>query len=627
MESGGYLKVTVTATKKFGTIIADLYKGTGVTEPYEGKSFSLYDSSGNYRSSATTNSSGYAYFYGVPYGGYTVRAGMAPANLYYEPTSVNVNLTGDSATARFTLYRSTGTLKINYSTEDGQSLGSVRFRVTDPGGTARDYYTDSGGHITIDPAVTGSCSIEQVSAPNGYECLSGKVTATVSRAATTTVAIYNPILYDFAVSLTAPSKVEQMQPLTSTVVFRNNSVKNASGVPIRVTFAGSTVYSDTITIPGYGSVTKTLTFDTSTIGTKTLWAGINTEGVKQETNTADNTASRTVTVTTSTNLRISFVEPNSDYREGVEVISTFRVANDGYNHITPDSNLSVQLAVSYTQDGVTKTFSVPTRKQVVVPYGGDNLVYFRWMVPVGTAGLPLTITATDTPDGRVGEKNRSDDSVTFARTVAAYPNSVTPETKYEASAPAGFHVVEPPARSSAFASLSWSEWVWANGWFQKVSYGLQFDASSAPSIVPDALSPSRSYSNGVWTMRSGYGFTCNWSVLLKAAAGMAMPGLSAYTSPQSAGLYVPEYAFGGNNGEYRTLERISTSTFQLPVDTNTLDNGRLHFTPLYFPDGDYICQGCVYDIWTPAGMLCGWANSNAIRISGSIYDDWTIIRK
>ena len=299
VESGGYLSVTVTAQKK-GTVIVDLYKGTGVTEAYEGKAFNLYNSSGSCVGQAVTDSSGYAYFYNQSYGSYAIRPVSTPVDCYYDPSSASVYLNSDFVKGKFTLYRSTGTLKISYTTEDGLSRNNVKFKVTNPNGNVSYKYTDSGGGITISSAITGNYTVEQIIAPSDYERVTAIRKVTVYRSSTTKVTIYNPILYDFAIEVSAPRQVEQMQPLTGKIIFKNNGGKNATGIPVQVKYGDILIYSTTISIPAESSVTKTFGLDTSLVGTKILWASVNASGFKREKNMDDNYDSQSIMFTTST---------------------------------------------------------------------------------------------------------------------------------------------------------------------------------------------------------------------------------------------------------------------------------------------------------------------------------------
>jgi hypothetical protein len=51
---------------------------------------------------------------------------------------------------------------------------------------------------------------------------------------------------------------------------------------------------------------------------------------------------------------------------------------------------------------------------------------------------------------------------------------------------------------------------------------------------------------------------------------------------------------------------------------------RLHFTPLWYPNGDYTVSVIASEVWTPAGMIQAVRNCNTIRIVDSAYDDWYV---
>lgn len=46
-----------------------------------------------------------------------------------------------------------------------------------------------------------------------------------------------------------------------------------------------------------------------------------------------------------------------------------------------------------------------------------------------------------------------------------------------------------------------------------------------------------------------------------------------------------------------------------------------HYTPLYFPDGEYIIQITAAESWTPAGAITT-TEPVTLQIDGSVYDDW-----
>jgi hypothetical protein len=86
-------------------------------------------------------------------------------------------------------------------------------------------------------------------------------------------------------------------------------------------------------------------------------------------------------------------------------------------------------------------------------------------------------------------------------------------------------------------------------------------------------------------------------------------------------MYYPEFRYATATGSFRVLDQTTTNTFQLPINTSG-HFARLHFVPLWYPDTNYRVQAYVADIWTPAGMMSGYMNSDPIVISKSAYDDW-----
>jgi len=96
--------------------------------------------------------------------------------------------------------------------------------------------------------------------------------------------------------------------------------------------------------------------------------------------------------------------------------------------------------------------------------------------------------------------------------------------------------------------------------------------------------------------------------------------LSHYTYGQTAVSYFPEFGYGTY---WRLLERLTSGTtarFQFAKNIYSTYNQRVHFSPVWFPDGSYTVNTHVMDIWTPAGMLA-MNLTDDVTISGSLYDD------
>ena len=119
-------------------------------------------------------------------------------------------------------------------------------------------------------------------------------------------------------------------------------------------------------------------------------------------------------------------------------------------------------------------------------------------------------------------------------------------------------------------------------------------------------------------MKSGYGI--NQIVTARISTFQR----SAVTPIQNAISYFPEF---GYESFWRLLECTSTtSTFsRLEFRENEYSTyrRRTHFTPVWYPDGDYTVNTWVIDCWTPVGML-SLNLSDSLAIQGSLWDDWHI---
>ena len=302
-------------------------------------------------------------------------------------------------------------------------------------------------------------------------------------------------------------------------------------------------------------------------------------------------------------LRLETVVPNAPYRSGTEVITSFYLLNSGTVPVIPDHNITVHIRI-YSNGTLIKSASA----SAVIPGNEKNLYYVKWTVPNGIGSV--TATADIVENGVVTE------SVTRSYSVIPYEIYSIPDTQYEASAPEGFTVPTVPGNDSQ--AKTWYLWTYQNGSFLKMNYGLTI-GMSAPVITPDA-SANATYESGVWTMKSGYGFAIKANSTVTPLSGYSMPDQNAYTLPQYATALFPEFSYLAQQGKCRTLQ-LNGNTWSFRQNANY---GNIHFTPLWFPDGNYTVVVKLSDCWTPLGMITRQTRTNTIVISGSAYDDWTI---
>ncbi len=312
-------------------------------------------------------------------------------------------------------------------------------------------------------------------------------------------------------------------------------------------------------------------------------------------------------------LTIEALTPNSDYREGVEVISSFKEKNAVPADFIPGSNISVKFTVL---NGSTVLYTT-AKTGVVIPSENENLVYFKWTVPRNLSGAYLSIK------GEVYDNSTRIDTDQISVKSAAVTDSQTPDTQFESYKPSGWSASS--LLSTYSNSATWSEWIYSSGSFTKKTYEIRI-ANYPVTITPDTNSPSSTQINGIWSVKSGYGFTLQGTPVIQSVSGTLYPSSTAYTYVQNGYMMFPEYNYSAVSGRYRTLES-SYGTFRFVMNP-AASNKRIHFIPLWYPNGtqNYTTSCYFYDFWTPAGMLSARLNTNSFTINGSLYDDHYIGR-
>lgn len=305
-------------------------------------------------------------------------------------------------------------------------------------------------------------------------------------------------------------------------------------------------------------------------------------------------------------LSIRAIEPNASYKEGVSVVTAFRVYNETDDrNFTPSNKVTVKFKVYKG----SKVIYSATKKNVPIPADESNLVYFKWDVPSGVSGKNLKVT------GEVLLNTLSVDKDSMTVRGARVSEYQTPDTQYEAKRPEDWS--KPSTPGKLIKTATWSEWVYSGGRFVKKTYKLTLSSTLKISADPDSPSGSSS------ALKSGYGFTLDWDVEVKST-GTYTATSDMYTQVQTAYARFPEFKYASTSGKTRLLELIDGS-FSF-YENRAADGDRIHFTPLWYPNGNYIVCGYGTDCWTPAGMIYIQDISNALTIQGDLYDDYFIGR-
>jgi hypothetical protein len=150
---------------------------------------------------------------------------------------------------------------------------------------------------------------------------------------------------------------------------------------------------------------------------------------------------------------------------------------------------------------------------------------------------------------------------------------------------------------------------------------------TAFAIAPD---PRIAYEDDPLRMESGFGVQAGLQTVLttnydhpEKLVGVQM----AWTfSPESGYGQIPEWS-----GAFDALEAATGApgdwnvAWRYAVNPWSETESRLHYTPLWYPDGQYTVLSQAFYAWSPAGQLY-WYDAASVDILGDMYDRVTAIQ-
>lgn len=318
------------------------------------------------------------------------------------------------------------------------------------------------------------------------------------------------------------------------------------------------------------------------------------------------------------------VDTSVVYRINTQVITA--VTLNASSEINPDNPATVTFNVGG---------NIYTMSNIVIPQGNSQLVWVKWTTPASEQYVTITVS---TNKGYLSENVIKAKIVDLGKNPP--PNPTANDRKDTFNVPS-----LPNKTQTTFSTWSvwWAQWhpywVWIsdwdwcdhgewghwvdNGWWEDHGwydfftnvYSASLSASS--SISPDNKVPTATGK----MMKSGYGINNNVQTVLNISAPS-----SHVTAAQTAVSYFPEFEY---NTYWRLLDLINngySSRFEFKPNLYSTYKQRSHFSPIWYPDGQYRVYTYVQDAWTPAGMLSINLN-DTVTISGSLYDDWHIAPK
>lgn len=260
-------------------------------------------------------------------------------------------------------------------------------------------------------------------------------------------------------------------------------------------------------------------------------------------------------------------------------------------------------------------------RNIVIPEGDSQLAWVKWHTPSEPQDITITVRT-----------NRGTLSQTIIKAkVVDLSGNDPPDPKATDTAGSWRPSSVPDREEKSYAAWSvwWAQWhpywVWHStgdddgywvdeGWYDFFRDNYSASMTATTRIEPDEKNPTASGSR----MKSGYGVNNTVTASVSTSAPR-----SHYTYGQTAVSYFPEFGYATY---WRLLDRLSsgrTARFQFAENIYSTYEQRVHFSPVWFPNGSYMVNTHVMDIWTPAGMLCSNV-TDSVTISGSLYDDWHI---
>ncbi len=302
------------------------------------------------------------------------------------------------------------------------------------------------------------------------------------------------------------------------------------------------------------------------------------------------------------------IEPNAPYRENTDVVTSFWLVNISGSDYTPSTGAKVKFIV---QDDLGKVIAEDTQ-DVVAPNNDKNLTFVRWHVPDSFAGKSIAVKAYII-DGIYQYGQVQNDYK-----IASFDLCKTPNTSYNEKAPDGFTV--PSTTYDNNTNARWWQWEYINNAYVKKEYAVKNVVDNV--IINTPSNPSAKITDGILFMKSGYGFECSYSCQMINHSDYEQDSVTKCFAPQFFYALFPEYNYDYGVSKCRSFETVSGKK-EFVIASGM---ARQHFTPIYFPDGDYNFQIVLSDCWTPAGMLTTY-KTVTIKIDGNMYDDHYIGRR
>ena len=313
------------------------------------------------------------------------------------------------------------------------------------------------------------------------------------------------------------------------------------------------------------------------------------------------------------------------YRADTDVITSVTVSTG--TEKTPEDPAYVRFHIN----GRTYTHS-----NIYIPEDGSQLAWVKWRTPKDAANITISVSS-----------NCHVDAQTIVAQIVDMDKNPPPDPQAN-DRNDGFSNPSVPSKQNV-TSLTWGEWDswwheywvdngywdydswtdsegnthtdrdWVSNWEDEGWYKFKWipyfaSLSASMNINPDEKAPTATSAQ----MKSGYGVNMEVTSSVRSSAPT-----SHYTGMQNVIAYFPEFQY---TTFWRLLERQNSGysmNHEFKKNKYSTFNQPVHFSPVWFPDGNYVVYGECVDAWTPAGMMQIYLTDD-VRIRDSLFSDWHI---
>ncbi len=438
-----------------------------------------------------------------------------------------------------------------------------------------------------------------------------------SRSASFRVLKYVPPHPDLTVtSLTGDKALyEAGDTITITGTIQNIGQYASASTTVRLTVQDIGTFSANIPVLSAGaSRTATFTWTAPTSlspQTVSITALVDPNNLVEESNEGNNSRSATISINA---LRpdIEIVDSTiMDWYTGMDVTVSAVVRN---NTAQPVPSVAIRLMIG----GASYTESIP------IAGNGSNLAVFRITVP---ATGSYTVGLTADPNGSLNETDEGNNVLTKDTQVRSVPASIVAdpdnsamEQRYEAYGLADL----PNTTSSSYHT--WQEVRLEGGNYVIKTFYTRLTTTFV--ILPDSRI---AFPDKLRQMESGFGFSvqCTTTLSTNYDHPEKLVGVQMVWTryPESAYGQLSEWQNVRDSLVVKTGEAGDmTVTWQLAVNPYSTTGSRLHYTPLWYPDGEYIAWSQAFYAWSPVGQLYSHT-TDSLLIEGDMYDRITTIKR